>query len=104
MATPSIVHSNIGARNVRPLVNFDTEEYRSLGRIGISISNNDVAKMQNFQRDFVDATGMDALEVGLSTPSIATPVQFLQNWLPGWVEVITTVRMIDDLIGISTVG
>lgn len=40
----------------------------------------------------------------LTTPSITTPVQFLQHWLPGFVEVITQARKIDELIGISTVG
>lgn len=49
--------------------------------------------------------GMDAaLQATITTASIATPVQFLQAWLPGFVGVITAARKIDDIIGISTVG
>ena len=50
--------------------------------------------------------GMDSNFVqGLTTnASIAVPVQFLQNWLPGFVNVIFNVRNIDELVGISTQG
>jgi hypothetical protein len=40
----------------------------------------------------------------ITTPSITTPIQFLQNWLPGFINVITGARKIDDLIGVSTSG
>lgn len=36
--------------------------------------------------------------------SIPTPVQFLQQWLPGFIKVMTAARKIDDIIGIKTVG
>jgi hypothetical protein len=35
---------------------------------------------------------------------IATPVQFLQTWLPGFVRTMTQARKIDDLIGMQVVG
>lgn len=41
---------------------------------------------------------------GLTTPSIAAQIQFLQAWLPGFVRIITAARKIDDLIGLATVG
>lgn len=48
---------------------------------------------------------MDAdLTAPLTTASITNPIQFLQHWLPGIVEVITAARRIDDLVGVSTQG
>ena len=47
--------------------------------------------------------GMDSQQP-VTTPSIATPVQFLQNWLPGIIEVVTAARKIDELVGRATVG
>lgn len=53
----------------------------------------------------MDGAGMDAVNQPLvSQASIATPVQFLQNWLPGFVRVITAARKIDEIVGISTIG
>lgn len=60
----------------------------------------------------LNAHGFDANDVGiapvsgntLTSPSIATPVQFLQAWLPGFVRTITAARKIDEFIGISTAG
>ena len=42
----------------------------------------------------------DALQPTVTTASIGTPVQFLQNWLPGFVFVVTAARKIDDIIGL----
>lgn len=47
---------------------------------------------------------MDTIQQPLSTPSLATPLQFLQNWLPGVVEYITAARKIDEILGRATVG
>lgn len=47
---------------------------------------------------------MDSALIGPGIGQIDTPVQFLQTWLPGTVRQITTVRVIDELIGVATVG
>lgn len=64
--------------------------------------------MQGVQEGyFLFNTAMDAntsIQQPLSVPSIATPLQFLQNWLPGVVYYATAQRTIDEIIGISTVG
>ncbi len=80
-----------------------------LAKLGISgLSPFHVERMmdgQKFMRQM--ATGMDAavaLTPTVTTPSIGTPVQFLQNWLPGFVQVVTGARKIDDFVGISTSG
>ena len=48
---------------------------------------------------------MDAAPTApLTTPSITTPVQFLQAWLPGNVLIATAPRKADEIIGIATIG
>lgn len=48
--------------------------------------------------------GNVAAPVAITGPSIVTPIQFLQNWLPGFIKVLTAARKIDELLGIETVG
>lgn len=93
--TPSVEHSYIPARRVRALANFNVEEFESLGRIGIGLDARAVDRMM---------AAMDAIPSDVTTPSITTPIQFLQNWLPGFVHIITAARKIDELVGISTSG
>jgi major capsid protein len=89
-------HSYIAARDVKSLSNFPSEEYQGLSRIGIHLTDKVINKM------IVGA--MDNLQPLITTPSIPTPIQFLQNWLPGFVHVITAARKIDQLVGISVIG
>lgn len=71
-----------------------------LQAMGIGI---DAADFQGMMK--AHGIGMDAGLVGnLTTPSVATPVQFLQEWLPGFVHVVTAPRRIDELVGIATQG
>lgn len=71
-----------------------------LSAMGIAIDQSDFADMARFH-----GVGMDAgLVAPLTSASIATPVQFLQEWLPGFVHVVTAPRRIDELIGIATQG
>jgi hypothetical protein len=108
MKRASQVHSHIAGRDVRPLVMTadDVRNYAALSGIGINLSDRLIGEM-------MDGIGMDAGDdvgitpaplAGLTTASITTPVQFLQNWLPGFVRILTAARKIDELIGIMTVG
>jgi len=45
-----------------------------------------------------------AAPAGITTASIVTPIQFLQNWLPGFIHVLTAARKIDEFIGMETIG
>ena len=55
--------------------------------------------------DKIVSFGMDtALTPTVTTGSITTPIQFLQMWLPGFVQVQTAARKIDDFVGIMTAG
>lgn len=47
---------------------------------------------------------MDSIQQPTLTASVPTPVQFIQTWLPGLVEIITAARKIDMLIGKVTMG
>lgn len=47
---------------------------------------------------------MDTIQQPQLSASVATPIQYLQNWLPGVVEVITAARKIDEIVGVSTGG
>lgn len=95
MLRQSPVHSHLSGRNIRPLENFDAREYQGLRKLGIGLDERIVRQMKN---------AMDAIQPTVTTGSIGTPVQFLQNWLPGFVFVITAARKIDELVGLMTTG
>jgi len=91
--------SHLPPSRVKPfrMTEADVRNYLGLSRIGICFDAADVQQMMAF--------AMDAdLTVPLTTASVATPIQFLQAWLPGFVEMITAARRIDTLIGITTQG
>ena len=79
------------------------ERFRDLADYGISFDSRDIERMLQAYKSA--GYGMDAdLVDPLTTASITTPIQFLQAWLPGFVEIITAVRRIDMLVGITTQG
>jgi len=93
----SKVHSFLSPRNINAIRGFDAKDYPDLSRLGIGFGKNVLDEMMN-------KFAMDAVEPTVTTASIATPIQFLQNWLPGFVFVITAARKIDEIVGIATVG
>lgn len=96
--------SQIAGRNVRPFA-MDAkavENYAALGLIGINLSDRDVRRMMAAMDSA--GFGLDELQPTMFGGTTATPIQFLQTWLPGFVRTITAARTIDTLIGISTVG
>jgi hypothetical protein len=98
MKTPE--KSYIAPRNVRALKDFkDAKNYRDLERLGIGFDSRDLRAMAA-----VLMTGDSNLTAPITTPSIGTPVQFLQAWLTGFVEVMTAARRIDELVGIVVQG
>lgn len=100
------VKSYLPARQVRALENFDSKQYESLSKLGINLNKHIVSQMHSGARHIQDmqSMAMDALPPTVTTGTIGTPVQFLQNWLPGFVFVVTAARKIDDLIGITITG
>ncbi len=100
--------SHIGPRQCKPVKFKDQKQreavcknYQSLSKYGIGLDAVDVNNMMASVRSL----GFDAaLTAPLTNASITTPVQFLQAWLPGFVEVITAARRIDSLVGVTTQG
>jgi len=73
----------------------------SLEKLGISVSS-------EFSRSFNRNAISIALDAGITqpvtTPSNGTPVQFLQEFLPGVVNVLTVVRKADQVAPVVTAG
>ena len=103
----SKVHQHYEARGYKPFVfSMDAaEKAREVAAI--------IPQLRKFGIDgvttrmvglMIAGTAMDDQQPTITTPSVITPIQFLQEWLPGFIEVITQARNIDDLIGMSTVG
>jgi len=90
--------SYISGRKIKALENFDASQYQGLSKLGINISKKNVQDMMHFRN------AMDALQPTVTTASLGTPVQFLQEWLPGFVLVMTAARKIDEFIGVLNVG
>jgi hypothetical protein len=110
MKTESRELSSLGPRQVKPFVMAAedvADVFPELARLGVA-GLNSLSAMDMFEgyrragrRAYY---GMDDLQPTITTPSIATPIQFLQSWLPGFVNVITAARKIDEAVGISTMG
>ena len=87
---------------------YSIDEYQDVCQaIGFGLDSDDLQIMHAAARRFPEAFGMDAyptVQQPLTTPSTSTLVQFLQNWLPGVVKILTAARKIDAIVGISTVG
>jgi len=93
----SKIHQSLPARNFRAFDNFKAEEYESLSTtLGIHLDKRTISQMMSY--------AMDELQPTVTVGSISTPVQFLQEWLPGFVKVITAARNIDEFIGLDIVG
>ena len=97
-------HLRIDARNVKPLVmskddvaHFNLEG--ELRKIGVGLDAAFISQAAEFL-----GYAMDDLTTPLTDPSVTTPIQFLQNWLPGFVKIVTSARKIDNLVGLSTTG
>lgn len=95
--------SSLRARQVRSYgmdAKVTASAVRELGLLGIHIPANIVKEQVTklFAGDSSYTPG------AVTSSSIPTPLQFLQQWLPGFVKVITAARKIDDLVGIKTVG
>lgn len=83
--TTGVSKASIGVDSMK-----DIEELKAIG-------------LDGFEK-FTTSYAMDAIQQGLTTPSVGTPIQFLQAWLPGFVKMITAARKIDEILGVMTIG
>lgn len=108
--TPSRIHSSFDAAEIGSIGkeiaaifagDFGLDDCAELAKIGIGIDKRSIAALMQANGYAMDNS---TIQQSLTTASIAVPVQFLQNWLPGFVKIITAARKIDDIVGMSTVG
>jgi Uncharacterized protein conserved in bacteria (DUF2184) len=105
----SKVHSYIAPRNVRPfeMTKVTDAAVASLARIGL-VFDSATVREQIFHLDrsgaFTKNVGDALFTAPATTPSLPTPIQFLQQWLPGFVKIMTAARKIDECIGVKTIG
>lgn len=102
--------SHVPARKVKALAGYPVNgmnDVAALSQLGIHLNSNAVNAMYQAYRggsSMLNGAMDSNLVAPQSTPSIGTPIQFLQAWLPGFVQTVTQARQIDTLIGVSTVG
>jgi hypothetical protein len=101
MNRASVERSYLAPRTINAIKNFDSKEYEALARIGINMDKRTVHQLMKGHKAM---NAMDSIQPTITTASISTPVQFLQNWLPGFVFVVTAARKIDDIIGLMITG
>lgn len=77
-----------------------------LAKLGIVFDHATVAKQIEilYDESGSGSRAFDSYTAPITSPSIPTPLQFLQQWLPGFVKVMTAARQIDEIIGIKTIG
>jgi hypothetical protein len=103
----SVSHSRLAPNQVKPLTMAaqDVQNFRALEKIGIGFEPGYLraasAAMDAWTPQYFPGVAAPA---GVTTPSIVAPIQFLQNWLPGFIKVLTAARKIDEFIGIETIG
>lgn len=107
----SVIHSSLTGRNWKPITVTaeDVASFGDLRAVGIGFDHSYIAEIVNALQ--LSAT-MDSNDVGIlpapgqiqTTAAVPNLVQFLQAWLPGFVNYITAARKIDELIGMTTIG
>jgi len=96
---------HLSSKNVKPLCfskdAIDEDIIKSVAKLGINLGRKELFAMN--EAYFACAKDADLVPT-ITDPSISTPVQFLQEWLPGFVQVVTAARKIDSLVGITING
>jgi hypothetical protein len=110
----SVSHSRLAPHQVKPLAmsikDITTmDAVRALEKIGIGFDRGYLRAAADRVASAMDAFSPQyfpnvAAPLGVTTPSVVTPIQFLQNWLPGFIKSITAARKADEFLGIETIG
>jgi hypothetical protein len=91
------LRSHIPASCVRPYAWDSKTTIDTLNKLGITFNQSALDGMKKFY-------GMDASVAGVTTPSVTTPIQFLQYWIPDIIEVVTAAREIEAIAGLDIMG
>ena len=78
----------------------------ALDALGIGFCPGVMDEMNRAYQSRMFNLAMDAgtIQQPVTAASLAAPIQFLQNWLPGIVTIFTAARKIDEIIGIDSIG
>ncbi len=99
----SEVHDSMSGRKAestkKGIRDFNAKNYKSLKRLGIVLDDNSLNTLASYRYS------MDSQQQApVTVASIPNLVQFLQNWVPGVVRILTAARKADEAIGIATIG
>lgn len=102
-------HFHIAPRKVRCIENFDARDpvtvQQQLRLLGSAMDEGVAQQILSVQNAVKRTVGvMDSLQPAVTSPSISTPIQFLQKFAPGHVRILTGARKINLLTGITTIG
>lgn len=100
MAQPSVVKCVIPSNKIRGYTMDRKTTNVTLDKLGIHY---DKAALNRMMKQY-KRTGMDALTSSITTPSITTPIQFLQTFLAEPIYTVTAARNIDNLVNRTIVG
>lgn len=106
----SKIRGHRSARKVGAIGDYPVQSMADVGAldsIGITFAPRTLDAMYAAYKGGANMVGgaMDSnLVAPLTTPSVATPIQFLQAWMPGFVFVTTRDKAIDRLVGETTIG
>lgn len=90
------IKTSIPADKVKALA-FDADvTMDTLAGLGINFDNRALNDMMKYAQD--------ALPDSVTAQSVASPIQFLQHWLPETIEVLTRARTADELLGREIAG
>lgn len=96
----TLIRSFIPAGKVKPYAMDEKTTERTLELMGISVERAAVAD----RKEILSKYAQDAAVANVTTPSVTTPIQFLQHWLAEVIEVVTAAREIDDITGRTIAG
>jgi len=98
--------SKVGQWEVGKHYAMDATLDQTLDALGIGFAPGVLDEMNRAYQSRMFNLAMDAgtIQQPLTAPSLAAPIQFLQNWLPGIVTIFTAARKIDEIIGIDSIG
>lgn len=96
----TLVRSYIPAGKVRPYAMDEKTTEQTLNLLGVSVDKGAMVD----RKEILSRYAQDAAVTPVTTPSVTTPIQFLQHWISEVIEVVTAAREIDDIAGRTIAG
>lgn len=100
MSRQTQIRSFIPADKVRSYVMDEKTTEQTLDLLGVGVSSSAMADIKDYSKKY----GMDVAPAMVTTPTVTTPIQFLQHWISEIVEVVTAARELDAIVGRTIAG